>query len=98
MATHWVYGSGSAGCLYDNTGCADTREQAIESALFIFDTCEAYEGEEATNEAIDAALAEAREHLRTRGIYFFPTSLRAAFGADYVEVSEHDGPCPEEDY
>jgi len=83
--THWVFGNGSSGCTYDHTGTADSKEDAIESALAVFDSID----DEAFD--IEAELANARRNLEMHGIHYFsgPT------GADYVEISEHAGPNPE---
>ena len=82
--THYVYGLGRVGCLYD-TGPhhAETREGAIEGALCIFDDLPA--------EEIEAA----RANLRMHGIHYFSDS--AAAGVDYCEVTEQAGPCPDEE-
>lgn len=81
-ATHYVYGSGSPGCLYDNQGTAVTREQAIEAALFIFK-------DDMSGREYKRAVAA----LKTDGVYYF--AKPAEVGAQYVEVSEQRGECPE---
>lgn len=79
---HYVYGSGSRGCLYDNGPCfADTREDAIEGALFIF-------GDLPENE-----LAMARVNLHEHSLHEFTDPSEA--GAQYVEISEEQGANPE---
>lgn len=73
--THWVYGSGSAGCLYDSgPHVAESLDAAIEGALCIFD------------ELPESELALAKANLRASGIHYF--SDRAEAGADLVSVSE----------
>lgn len=80
---HYVYGSGMSGCLFDNgPNFCETEEQAIESALFIFDSLSEEE------------LSEARENLKNTGIHYFNDALEA--GAQYVQVSECNGPMPED--
>ena len=87
-ASHYSYGSGSPGCLYDNgPHYAQTKEQAIEGALFIFGDC--ISGRE---------MKRAKVALRREGIYYFSPHARAhGAGADYVEICEQRGPCPEND-
>lgn len=83
-ATHWSYGSGMTGCLYDGgPGFAETKTDAIEAALSSF------------FDLSEGALACARAGLEQDGIYYFPSELCA--GADYVEITELDGPCPDDD-
>lgn len=83
---HWSYGSGSVGCLYDNGPCfAESERAAIDGALFIFDHLPG------------AELKRARRNLRNDGIHYFTPRYRADAGADYVEVVEQQGPCPESD-
>lgn len=82
-ATHWSYGSGMTGCLYDGgPGFAETKSDAIEAVLSSF------------FDLSEGALACARAGLEQDGIYHFPSGLCA--GADYVEVTELDGPCPDD--
>jgi hypothetical protein len=95
---HYIFGSGLFGCLYDNgPHVADTLERAISSALWIFQ-----------GDLPDSVLAQARSELTRCGFYAFsteetcidwdgqPVSARALAGADYIDVSVHDGPCPDD--
>lgn len=84
--THWSYGSGMPGCLYDNQGTAETRADAIESALFIFQ-----------DDLSEDEYAAARSELESSGLHYFPSERRAELGASLVEVSEQPGPCPTDD-
>jgi len=80
-ATHWSYGSGTVGCLYDGgPGFAETKEEAIDAALSPF------------FDLPPAVLRRAREALRRTGRYQFHAAC-----ADYVEITPQDGPCPEDD-
>lgn len=82
--THWSYGSGSAGCLYDSgPSFAETKEAAIEGALCIF------------QDLSKAELARARKNLSKSHIHYFGGRAREVAGADYVEVDMHTGPCPD---
>lgn len=83
-ATHYSYGSGSPGCLYDNQGTAATRAQAIEAALFIF-------RDDMSGREYKRAVAA----LKADGIYYF--AKPAEVGAQYVEVSEQRGEYPEDE-
>lgn len=80
--THFEYGSGMAGCLYDSGPYyVETKTEAINSLLVTF---------------LDLAADELRNMKRiltTDSIYWFRNSAEA--GADYCEVVEQDGPCPE---
>lgn len=74
---HWVYGSGSYGCLYDNgPNLATTLEDAIDGVLFPFLDCDPC--------LTDEQESEARQALRSSYHYDMPRGL----GADYCEVSE----------
>jgi hypothetical protein len=94
---HYIYGSGTFGCLYyDGPHVADTLEGAIDGALCIF------------QDLPDDVLRNVRSELFRCGIFDFSTeesctdwdgqlvSARYLAGADYVEVSEHEGPCPDD--
>ena len=82
--THWVYGSGFTGCLYDGgPSFAETKADAIDAALSVF------------FDLSEGQLALARAALERDGIYYF--SVEACADADYVEVTEADGPCPGDD-
>lgn len=84
---HYVYGSGCVGCLYDfGPHCSDTVEGAIDSLLQVFDDISEQEAEE-----LRANLSKGGSYR----IHYFTD--RSAAGADYCEISEQDGPCPEED-
>lgn len=89
---HYVYGSGSPGCLYDNQGTCDTLDQAIDAVLFPFVGCDP---ELTEAELTEAELADARADLRAHGIHYFPASRRGELGAGYVEVSREHGENPE---
>lgn len=82
-ATHWSYGSGMSGCLYDSSGVAETLDAAIDAALFIF-----------ADDLSDGELELARKALAFEGIWYFEAPETT--GADYVEVCEQDGPMPED--
>lgn len=84
MAKHYVYGSGIAGCLYDSgPHCTDTLENAIEALRFRFDDLD------------ESELTEMVKNLRASWIHYFHEGSDA--GADYCEITEADGPCPEQD-
>jgi hypothetical protein len=92
MSTHYIYGSGMVGCLYDNgPHYAATLEDAIDGALFAFDDLET--SEEHPN---SDALVNAEKDLRADGIHYFPASVRRDAGADYIEISECDCDDPSE--
>ena len=83
-ATHWSYGSGYTGCLYDGgPGFAPTLADAIDAAMSVF-----FDISEECQQAARTALEE-------EGIYRFPSDSGAC--CDYVEVVEQQGPCPESD-
>ena len=85
--THWSYGSGMPGCLYDNgPHFVATRADAIDGALLPF-----------LDDLPEHDYAEAKLSLAEQGIYYFPVALRAELGAVYCEVSEQPGPCPDSD-
>jgi len=83
-ATHYSYGSGMSGCLYDSQGTARTLKDAIESALAIFD-----------GQISGREMKRAKKALREDGIHRFANPVGA--GAQYVEVTEQRGVCPEND-
>jgi hypothetical protein len=98
MATkHYVLGAGMVGCLYDyGPNAHETLESALEDAAW-------YTGDvwaESNEPTLARAIAEMRRDLlptlRDGGAYYFPAALRSVLG-DYLEVSEQDGPCPEQD-
>ena len=83
---HYVYGSGSAGCLFDSgPNYAETEAAAIEAALLIF------------GDLPKAELNRARANLRSDGIHYFRARYRGRAGADLVSVSRESGPCPDND-
>lgn len=79
---YYVYGSGTAGCLYDyGPHFAASKADAIKRLWLIF------------SEAVsDYDARHMRAALRRHGIYYFRD--RAEAGADYCELSE----CAKEDY
>jgi hypothetical protein len=82
-SSYAVYGSGSAGCLYDNGPHAcRTVKDAIEAALFTFD------------DLPKAELTRARRALAGGGTYYFSPRYRLQAGADMVEVSIERGDYP----
>lgn len=90
--THWGYGSGMPGCLFDNgPHFAETQDDAIDGALSLFS--------ETGNESdlTEAELAQARADLREYGTHYFPAERRGELGASLVQVWEEQGPCPEPD-
>jgi hypothetical protein len=86
MDKHYWYGSGMVGCLFDygpEYGGTDLHE-AIDAALFIFETCEGETTEE--TEEVEYEIGAAKAALIHDGIHYFAPALRPIFGADYVEV------------
>jgi len=82
MAHHYVFGSGSVGCLYDyGPETSPSKEGAIDSLWQVF-------GDNLSPR--DAR--HMRAALRRDGIYYFAD--RGVAGADYCEVSRQSGPCP----
>jgi hypothetical protein len=80
---HYGYGSGMIGCLFDyGPNFAETCEDAIEGILCVF-------GEQLSEEET----AELRENLTRDGIHYFRQP--AEVGAQYCEVWEGNGPCPD---
>jgi len=72
--THWVYGSGMSGCMFDNgPHITETEAQAIDGVLFPF-------FDDMTREQAE----QARTDLQDGGIHYLPSGM----GADLVEVSE----------
>lgn len=83
--THWVYGSGSPGCLYDNgPNYAESKRDAINALAFTFDHL-------GSN-----AIRRMRSDLHRYGLHYFGKDAAEA-GAGFCEVSKQDGPCPEND-
>jgi len=83
-ATHYSYGSGMSGCLYDNQGTARTRDDAIACVLAVFE-----------DQLSGRELKRAKAALRSDGIYYFRKP--ADLGAQYCEISEQRGEYPEND-
>lgn len=87
-ATHWGYGSGMVGCLFDNGPCfVETKEQAIDGALFPFED----------SDLPDSVLSDARNTLERGETYYFPREHQAAAGAHMLQIWEESGPCPDAD-
>ncbi len=81
---HWVYGSGSAGCLYDSgPDVFDTKEAAIEHAEFMFSDCLG-----------KGSLRRMRAELEASGdrgsTHYFDRRIKPFAGADYCEIIECD--------
>lgn len=90
--THWGYGSGMPGCLFDNgPHFAETQADAIDGALWYFSAT----GNESDLSAEE--LAQAKADLLECGTHYFPAERRGELGASLVSVWECDGPCPEDD-
>ena len=90
--THWGYGSGMPGCLFDNgPHFCETQEDAIEGVLAPF------HGTGNESDLTDAELEDARIDLRGGGAHYFPYNRRAELGATLVQVWEENGPCPDSD-
>jgi hypothetical protein len=90
--THWGYGSGMPGCLFDNgPHFTVTQEQAIDGVLWLFSAT----GNE--TDLSEAELEQARADLRECGTHYFPAERRGELGASLVQVWEEQGPCPESD-
>lgn len=89
--THYCYGGGMSGCLYDyGPNFTPRLRDAIDALVWLYggDGCFA-----------EATLAEGEEkrmrrNLRVDGIHYFEKP--AAAGAHYCEVSKCRGKCPEE--
>ncbi len=95
---HYTYGSGMVGCLYYNgPHVAETEAEAIESLCDTF------------SDLPDQVLSEMREALAGGGAYYFDsreiehhdfegckTTPRIIAGADYCEITRHDGPLPDD--
>lgn len=92
MATHWGYGSGMPGCLFDNgPHFCETQEDAIDGVLAPF------HGTGNESDLSESELEDARIDLRGGGSHYFPFNRRAELGATVLEVWEADGECPESD-
>lgn len=74
---HWIYGSGSAGCMYDSgPDVCDSKEDAIAHAEFIF------------SDLGKGSLARMRRDLEQHGSHYFDRRIRPFAGADYCEITE----------
>lgn len=82
MANHFVYMNGSRGCMPDNTGTCDTKEDAIACLVNVFYDCLSAK-----------ELAQMKAELIEDGTYYFDNAGEA--GAEYCEVSEESGENPE---
>lgn len=90
--THWGYGSGMPGCLFDHGPCfVHTQEQAIDGCLWQF-TGTGNESDLSSEE-----IAQATADLLSDGIHYFPAARRGELGASLVQIWEEQGPCPEDD-
>lgn len=80
MTHHYVYGSGTAGCLYDNgPHVSETLDGAIDSLAWTFDDVVGPD-----------ELQLMRANLKAFGIHYF--SCPAEAGAQYAEVVRYPGP------
>lgn len=85
--THYSYGSGQPGCLYDDgPHFSPTLRGAIDALVWTF----AESGSE--SDLSPAEVRRMRRNLRVDGIHYF--SDPASAGAYYCEVSKHPGLCP----
>lgn len=81
---HYCYGSGMPGCLYDyGPNFCENKEDAISSFVQLFG-----------DELEPGELLEMVTNLKEDGYHKFRNPLNA--GAYYADISEHDGPCPED--
>ena len=80
---HFCFGSGMFGCLYDNgPNYSTTKQEAIEALLDLFeDSIEPRE------------LRIMGRNLELQGYHGFSEPSEA--GAQYCEIIEQAGPCPE---
>jgi hypothetical protein len=86
---HYIVGAGMVGCLFDwGPEPCETMESALELARWYLET---FDDVLPSGEQIDAML----DRLAHEGIYYFTEEERALVGADYIEISEMNGPCPE---
>lgn len=92
--THWSYGGGSVGCLYDcGPSYAPSKAAAIDSLAQIYELTDA-ERETLERDCILYFDASQGSAVDEPGLMF---SRRSEVGADYCELTEQDGPCPEEE-
>jgi hypothetical protein len=82
--THYSYGSGMSGCLYDyGPHFTEHKTDAVDSLLNMF------------QEQLETGEAETmRVNLLENGIHYFQNPSEA--GAQYAEVCVQTGPCPED--
>lgn len=87
-ATHYSYGSGMSGCHYDyGPHFARTKADAIAGVLAVFE-----------DQLSGRELKRAKKTLREDGIYYFSKRAKAeGIGAEYCEISERRGECPDND-
>lgn len=92
---HYVLGAGQVGCLYDyGPNAHETLEDALADASWYLEDDAPYDDD--MGEAFAQMCREAKHALRRARLYYFPAEWRSAFG-DYIEITEQDGPCPEQD-
>lgn len=85
---HYVYGSGSPGCLYDNgPHRTETLRDAVDDAMSVFS--DVWDEYPSMAESCEAALLEG-------GLFHLGYASEMA-GAAYIEVSRVPGPMPAED-
>ena len=98
-ASHWSYGGGSSGCLYDfGPEFAATRDDAIEALGAVYDLTDPERALLELNGFVefDTTPGSAVDTVddMDAGATYRP-SRRNEVGADYCELEEHSGPCPE---
>ncbi len=84
----WVRMNGSSGCMPDSCEVYETKEDAIEAAVSLFDDIAIDEDDRETT-----YLADMEQELRDTGIHYFPRE--AVAGADYVSVEYNPEAEPE---
>jgi hypothetical protein len=92
---HYTIGGGSVGCLYDyGPEVADTLDNAIDSLDQIYDLTTAERNQLRWHKhlAFDATPGTAEDTSHDP-----QASRREEAGADYCEICEQDGPCPDSD-
>lgn len=92
---HYTVGGGSVGCLYDyGPQACETLEQALDSLTQVYDLTT----DERNWLRWHKHLAfEGREGSATDLSHDALASRREEAGADYCEIVEQAGPCPESD-
>lgn len=89
-ATHWGYGSGMPGCLFDNgPHFCETQDDAIDAALWLLS--ETGNGTDLSEDERAAAVAD----LKRDGTHYL--ARPQDHGAALVQIWEEDGPCPDSD-